>query len=120
MWNLARTFAVLLHWWWRSDRIRAPPSEGRLLRLTPPCFLRIAGESVKVVSRHVRSDADQQVIVHRCESAGGDFELVVWLATDGPQVCVRRDGRERPVAAADVEVIAGAACSARLSIRSPS
>ena len=114
MWKLATALARLLHWWWRSDRIRAPPSEGRLLRLEPPCFLRIAGEPAEVVSRHV----DGQLITHCCHGAAGDFELAVRLTEGGPEVRMRRGGRERLLAAKDVEVIPGAACYQRSSTQS--
>lgn len=118
MWKLATALMRLLHWWWRGDRIRAPPSEGRLLRLAPPCFLRIAGEPAEVVSRQVAIAGDGQLIVHRCESAAGDFELAVRLTGGGPEVRMRRGGCERLLAVEDVEVIPGAACYRRSSIRS--
>jgi hypothetical protein len=117
MWKLATALARLLHWWWRSDRIRAPPSEGRLLRLVPPCFLRIAGEPVEVVSRDVTFAGDRQLIMHRCQSEAGEFELAVRLKDGGPEVCMRRGGRDRLLAAEDVEVIPGAACLRRSSTR---
>ena len=118
MWKLAMALTRLLHWWWRCDRIRASPREGRLLRLVPPCFLRIAGESAEVVSRHVTNAGDGQLITHRCQGAAGDFELAIRLTAGGPEVRMRRGGRERLVAAEDVVVIPGAACFRRSSTRS--
>src|SRR5947208_433179 len=111
MWKLVRSAAGLLHWWWGCDRIRASPSEGRLLRLLPPCYLRIADEPAEVVSRQVKQDAGALVIVYGCKSAVGDFEVLVRLTNGGPQVRVRRRGHELYLAAGDVEVISGAACS---------
>jgi hypothetical protein len=120
MWKLATALARLLHWWWRCDRIRAPPSEGRLLRLVPPCFLRIAGEPVEVVSRHVAFAGDSQLILHRCQGEAGDFELAIRLTAGGPEVRMRRGECEWLLAAEDVEVIPGAACYRRSSTRSHS
>jgi hypothetical protein len=118
MWLLARAVGRLLHYWWRSDRIRVSPCEGRLLRLAPPCFLRIAGESAEVVARHLIHDAGGPLLVHRCADALGSFELEVRQTAGASEVRVRRGGRERRLAAADVEVIpvqAGMACLRRSS-----
>lgn len=107
---LASTIAHLLHWWWRSDRIRAPPGEGRLLRLAPGDFLRIASESAQVVSRQVMRDGDEPLIVYRCETATASVELVVRLAGG---IHIRRSGLVRQVAPDDVEAIPR--CSRRSS-----
>ncbi len=120
MWKLAMALARLLHWWWRCDRIRAPPSEGRLLRLVPPCFLRIAGEPAEIVARHVDFAGDGQLILHRCHGAAGDFELEVRLTAGRPEVRMRRGGCDRLLAAEEIDVIPGAACYRRSSTRSQS
>ncbi len=52
--------------WWLSDRIRASPSEGRLLRIRPGAILVINGVQAEVVSRRmtdVFSIAGQKVSI---------------------------------------------------------
>ena len=46
VWQQARS-------WWRHDRIRVSPREGRLLRLQPGDLLQIDGLQVEVLSRSV-------------------------------------------------------------------
>jgi hypothetical protein len=115
MGTLVSSVASLLHWWWRCDRIRASPREGRLLRLTPPCFVRIAGEPAEVVSRQVVCSADGPAIVHRCSAPAGSFALTVWPAAGGVAIEMRRGGAAHALTEDDVEVIPGAACSRRSS-----
>ena len=108
--RVATAFARLLHWWWRSDRIRVSPAAGRLLRMAPPCFLRIAGVPAEVVARQVIRGGACPILVHHCVDALGPFVLVVRVGADGVVVRIG----ERELAAADVEVIpvsAGTACS---------
>jgi hypothetical protein len=110
--NLASAFGRLLHWWWRVDRIRTPPGDGRLLRLAPADFVRIVGESAEVRSREV-IEGDAPAIVYRCETATATVELVVRLADGELAVVLRRGGQERQLTVDDVEAIPGAACSRR-------
>jgi hypothetical protein len=109
MWSLVSSMGRLLHCWWRGDRIRVSPREGRLLRLKPPCFLRIAGEPVQVTRRQVIRGAVGLTIVYHCEMATGPCELVVQPMPWGPAVTVQRPGEVRAVTAEDVDVIPGTA-----------
>jgi hypothetical protein len=111
MGTLAGSIARLLHWWWHGDRIRAAPREGRLLRLTPPCFVRIAGQWAEVVSRRVLRDSNVPLIVYRCAGPADAFELAIRPTVDGVRIDLRRGGKTRPLSEDDVEVIRGAACS---------
>lgn len=64
------------------DRIRVSPSEGRLLRLAPPCVLTIGSETVRIVSRTVSETVDGPMIRYECETGYGPGELTVRLAND--------------------------------------
>lgn len=79
--------------WWRRDRVRVAPGEGRLLRLQPPCYLWIAGRPAEVFNR--RLDAERAGLVYDCLVDGEHAELRVrftglrrppvlhWLTEDG-------------------------------------
>ncbi len=64
------------------DRIRVSPSDGRLLRLAPPCALTIGSETVRVVSRTVSETAFGPVVSYECETDFGMAELTVRLTGD--------------------------------------
>ena len=109
MWRVVRAAARLVHCWWHGDRVRASPREGKLLRLAPPCFVRLAGEPAAVVRRRVVTGA----VVYSCDAAAGPYELVVRPTGGEPAVAVRRAGAEWAVAADEVEVIPGPAGDGR-------
>jgi hypothetical protein len=50
---LVKKVADLLHSWWVGDRVRIAPTEGRLLRLQPPCLLLIGDQPARVCRRRV-------------------------------------------------------------------
>ncbi|MGR9108759.1 MAG: hypothetical protein ACU843_17720 [Gammaproteobacteria bacterium] len=52
--------------WWRSDRIRISPGEGRLLRIAAPCILEIDGERWFVEFRESLRDEYGPSISYRC------------------------------------------------------
>lgn len=90
--------------WWRVDRIRSSPREGRLLRLEPGDLLRLAGVTVTVIDRRV--DPDASGVRYRCAGDGFIGELRVTLAAgrqaDG--IVWSREGRQCCLFAAEVEV----------------
>jgi hypothetical protein len=112
---LASAVLRLLHWWWRGDRIRVSPREGRLLRMIPPCYVRIAGVPAEVVARQAVCGAPGPTIVHRCIGPAGSFDLTVRPTARGVEIEIRRDGMAHSLAEDDVEVIPGTACSTRSS-----
>ena len=115
--RLFRSVVGLFRLWWTSDRIRVSAREGRLLRLAPGGFVRVAGEPAQVVSRQIARCADGPFVAYCCESASGALELSVRLASTRTIVRLRQHGRERQIAETEVEVIpsAGVACSRRSS-----
>jgi hypothetical protein len=118
VWQLVKSVGRLLRWWWESDRIRAAPSEGRLLRLVPPCLLRVRGEPAWVKERRVLHTATGPCVVYRCAGGAGDFELAVTPAPDGLQLVMRHDGIQDALAVVELEVIPtrpGVSCSRHCS-----
>ena len=63
--------------WWRVDRVRNSPREGRLLRLSPPSVLRIAGRRYRLISRRATSAGGKPCVVYHCRSPAGGCELRV-------------------------------------------
>jgi hypothetical protein len=63
--------------WWRADRIRAAPGEGRLLRLRPPCFLRVRGRTVEVLRRSVIHSVLGPCVLYCCCVPAGSRALLV-------------------------------------------
>ena len=76
-WLIARQLAGLLHLWWRGDRIRVGPDQGRLLRLRPPCHLLISGRPLEVIGREVRHRDAGVSLVYSCEAVTGLGRLIV-------------------------------------------
>jgi hypothetical protein len=52
--------------WWAVDRVRCSPADGRLLRVVPPCLVRVRGDIWEIVSRVVGEDAEGGFVVYRC------------------------------------------------------
>ena len=87
------------------DRIRVPPSEGRLLRLSPPCVLTIGSETVLIVSRTVSETTDGPSVRYECETDYGSAELIVRLNAMKTQVeWKNQEGTTTPLAEADLVV----------------
>ena len=105
-WPLVKRVASLLHSWWRGDRIRSPPAEGRLLRLRPPCYLLLRGQSLEVTSREVQERGGKMSVVYVCQTRGGQGNLVVEPGTILPAVMSEwhENGKVVRLPEADVEV----------------
>lgn len=69
--------------WWRVDRIRISPREGRLLRLTPPCLLEYDREIWLVESRAVGTGTTGSYVSYRCSGEGRHALLTVTPASAG-------------------------------------
>ena len=104
--ELARSVADLLRSWWRVDRIRASPCEGRLLRLHPPCFIAIDGQTVEIARRVIGQDADGPFVIYDCRAMTGPAKLLVRLLTEPSQTLIRWIGPdgERPLNEHEVSV----------------
>lgn len=99
----------LLGSWWKVDRVRVSPTEGRLLRIEPPCCVVVESRPAEVVARTTGENAAGPFVVYDCVTARGDGRLLVV-----PHDCGRRldvfwteDGVRRSVDEANIEVYAG-------------
>ncbi len=104
----------LIRDWWRIDRVRISPREGRLLRLQPGDLLQLEGMTVTVIARQVyprrvyprRVDPDASGVRYRCEGAGFGGEL--WVGLDAgrqaDEVVWSRQGCQQRLPAVEVEV----------------
>ncbi|MEE8409947.1 MAG: hypothetical protein V3T05_10095 [Myxococcota bacterium] len=86
--------------------MRVSPAEGRLLRLEPPCILRIGGRVLEVVRRKVGQTPDGACVTYGCVDGTGRCELRVYPVgpTQQSTVHLSCDGRETVLVAADVDV----------------
>ena len=87
--SLVGVIIELLRSWWRVDRIRSSPVEGRLLRLQPPAFLVIEGRTMEVTRRVAGHDRDGPFVVYDCLENGSDSRLLVRPAVDCGTMPVR-------------------------------
>ena len=98
-----------LRTWARSDRIRASPLDGKLLRLRPGACVRVDGVDACVVARHVAASPDRvpvAEVMYICQTATTSFDLRVRPAADGTLDVglALRGGATRQLAPNDVEV----------------
>ena len=75
--SLPAAIVELLKSWWRVDRIRSSPAEGRLLRLQPPAFVVIDERTIEVTRRVVGQDRDGPFVVYDCLEDGLPARLLV-------------------------------------------
>ncbi len=96
----------LLCSWWRADRVRIHPDEGRLLRLALPCIIRIGGRYGQVVRRRTGQTPAGPYIAYHCEIEGDPCELRVQPIGKRGTVAVRwrERGAEREMDAQEIEV----------------
>ena len=80
--------------WWRVDRIRASPIDGRLLRLHPPCFVVIEGRSFEVAQRVVGQDTAGPFVDYNVVGHDGPARLLVRLTVETSQTVIRWIGPE--------------------------
>ena len=104
--SLFQTMLDCLRSWWRVDRIRSSPTEGRLLRLQPPAFLLIDGRTIEVTRRVIGQDRDGAFVSYDCLENGSTGRLMVRLAADLGTLPVRwiGTGGERVLDERDVSV----------------
>lgn len=98
--------ARLIRDWWRIDRVRISPCEGRLLRLQPGDLLRLEGMTLTVIAREI--DPDESGVRYRCEGEGLIGELWVGLvaARQADEVVWSREGCRWRLPAGEIEVYA--------------
>ena len=104
--GLVRDLLRLLSRWWRVDRVRVSPTEGRLLRLEPPCILRIGDRVLEVVRRKVGQTPDGAYVEYDCDDGASRCALRVFPVglTQQPRVHMLCDARLTVLAAADIDV----------------
>jgi hypothetical protein len=94
--------------WWRDDRIRVSPREGRLLRLHPPCHLLIHGNPVQVLERKSQPPGSDGAasIVYSCWTTSGPAELLVESGdfSNAARVTWRHQGCVENVLEAEIEI----------------
>jgi len=101
---LVRLLGRLIHSWWQRDRVRVSPREGWMLRLEPPCFLRLGGVMVEVLGRRVLRLADELVIVYDCTPGTEAWQLSIKPGQPRLQLTLFQAGTQRSLVEEDVEV----------------
>lgn len=105
----------LVESWWKIDRIRASPREGRILRMQPPCVVVVEDRPAEVLARTLGQTASTTAgtamielmqVVYECRSARGPCELRLVVTASGAIAGVSwtEDGVKRRIAETDVEV----------------
>jgi hypothetical protein len=104
-WQCAGELIDLIRSWWRVDRIRASPREGRLLRLSPPCILCIDAVLVEVHERVVGQTVTGPYVRYDCIGPDGRSEL--WVMPRGrdqtPEIHWIQGPTRRVLSEADIE-----------------
>jgi hypothetical protein len=105
-WRCIVELAELLRSWWRIDRIRASPQDGRLLRLGPLCILFIRGCAFQVQRRAVVESETGPCVNYDCagESSAGQLWVTASRNHSAPQVCWVQGGEREDLSPSDVQV----------------
>ena len=75
--QLLRDLFKLFRSWWQVDRVRISPTEGRLLRLIPPCIICVNGRPVEVLRRSVSRKTAEVIVQYDCLCEGRLAQLFV-------------------------------------------
>lgn len=75
--RLAQAVWGLVRAWWKVDRIRVRPAEGRLLRLQPGCVISVEQRPVEIIRRHTKQSDASGTVLYDCSTADGTANLVV-------------------------------------------
>ena len=73
----------LVREWWRVDRVRASPFEGRLLRLSPGAIVCVGGKNYQVTGRAVIEAEDETIVRYHCVGVCENGRLLVRLNRRG-------------------------------------
>lgn len=105
-WRLLSKLSGWIRSWWRVDRVRVSPTEGRLLRLEPPCWLRVEGTLVEVFSRTVGETTGGPFVTYGCRSPAGPCTLSLDPRGQGRTAILRweKDARKEELSSRQVEV----------------
>ena len=104
--EMFQTLGRLVDLWWRSDRIRSSPSEGRLLRLKSGDLLQIGPIQAEVLTRSVIDSDSGSLLCLICDTANGSAELSIDLTAIGNTTSiVWKQGEElRQMSEVEIEV----------------
>jgi hypothetical protein len=75
--DLLNSAGSLVRDWWQVDRVRASPREGRLMRLQPPCIIRVGRQVVEVLRRSVSQTSAGSYVTYDCDNGEGPCRLRV-------------------------------------------
>jgi hypothetical protein len=101
--SLIADVVSFLRAWWRQDRIRSSPREGKLLRLVPGAVLSIDGRMLEVEQRDLMPTKASQLLRLRCRGVEGHSEL--WIHFDSDVELVWNcNGKETTISEDEVEV----------------
>jgi len=103
--QLLRDLFELFRSWWQVDRVRISPTEGRLLRLIPPCIISVNGRPVEVLRRSVSRKTSEPIVQYDCLCEGRTAQLLVTLREKGQTTSVVwfENGQGRDLSESDVE-----------------
>ena len=101
--SLLADLADLFRLWWRKDRVRTSPSEGRLLGLAAGSIVDIQGLRVVVNGRHFVDTPQGAVVRYTCEGPAAACELWISLRPV-PAILLVTGGEERELDSEDIEV----------------
>ena len=104
--TLMGTLTELVGHWWQGDRVRVSPAQGRLLRLQPPCILRIGDRVYEVIDRRVGNVPEGAFVAYGCDDGVEHCELRVFPVglTAQPRVLIRTSNGEVELEACDILV----------------
>ncbi len=80
--SAALGFWHLLRQWWRVDRIRISPQQGQLLRIEPPCIIRVNSVIAQVLSRSAGCNGAGPYVAYECRTERGS--ALLWICPVGP------------------------------------
>jgi hypothetical protein len=83
-----RAIAGLIAAWWRVDRVRVSPREGKLLWLRPHCLLTVDGVPAEVLRREEFHASIAQGVLYECQTAEGLARLHVRIGDHAGQLAI--------------------------------
>jgi hypothetical protein len=104
--ELCQSVTQIVWAWWRHDRIRVSPDEGRLLRIESQDVLLIGDTQVEVITRSIVKRVSGVALHFNCRTPTGSAELFVELTLDGQLQSIRwnADDEERVLSVEDLDV----------------
>jgi hypothetical protein len=97
----------LIRAWWRVDRIRTSPNDGRLLRLDFGSILDVGQQRVEVIDRVVSAKDTRLAIAYHCRTSEENTRLFITANRFGEiESCVWEvNGTRRDIHHHDIDVV---------------